>query len=99
MQDVACCRLIRVHPEVVTKELKRSCIFRDVLRPGGWLGAAPWTLLRASATDAMQFHMATVDLAAEAERGAKSSPAWARFSAWADRDAFRSTGNELQGHA
>jgi len=51
--------LIRVHPEVVTKELK--VYFRDVhdhaLRAVNTLD-----LLRASATDAMQFHMATLTL-------------------------------------
>jgi len=51
--------LIRVHPEVATRELK--VYFRDVhdhaLRAVGTLD-----LLRASAFDAMQFHMATLTL-------------------------------------
>jgi magnesium transporter len=51
--------LIRVHPEIVTKDLK--VYFRDVhdhaLRAVGTLD-----LLRASASDAMQFHMATLTL-------------------------------------
>ena len=51
--------LIRVHPEIVSKDLK--VYFRDVhdhaLRAVGTLD-----LLRASASDAMQFHMATLTL-------------------------------------
>ena len=51
--------LIRVHPEIVTKELK--VYYRDVY-DHALRAVSTLELLRASASDAMQFHMATLTL-------------------------------------